>query len=227
MERFRNQYRIPSARLRDWDYGSAALYFITICTQGRQPFFGSVVAGALHPTLLGAVAGEEWLKTPAIRPDMHLHLGAFVVMPDHFHAIIGIGENPYNISGPRSRRDAMHRVSTPIDNIPMDDDARGDDDARTDAMHRVSTTNPIHPANPINPRNDAPANHFGPQSKNLASIVRGYKSAVTTAARKRNLEFGWQTRFHDHIIRNEAAALRITAYILNNPANWKADRFLK
>jgi len=32
-DKFQNRYRIPSARLQNWDYGSNAAYFITICTQ--------------------------------------------------------------------------------------------------------------------------------------------------------------------------------------------------
>ena len=32
-----------------------------------------------------------------MRPDMNLQMGEFVVMPNHFHAIIIIGENQYNV----------------------------------------------------------------------------------------------------------------------------------
>lgn len=60
----------------------------------------------------------------------------------------------------------------------------------------------------------------------LASIVRGFKSAVTTTARKSgNNVFGWQPRFHDHIIRDDSAYQRIARYIANNPARWQNDTF--
>ncbi len=36
-------------------------------------------------------------------------------------------------------------------------------------------------------------NDFGPQRKTLGSILRGYKSAVTTYARVNNIEFQWQS----------------------------------
>lgn len=68
-------------------------------------------------------------------------------------------------------------------------------------------------------------NQFAPQSKNLSSIIRGYKSAVTTYARKNNIEFEWQTRFHDHIIRTMDDYHRISNYIINNPAKLNADKF--
>lgn len=35
----------------------------------------------------------------------------------------------------------------------------------------------------------------------------------------------WQSRFHDHIIRNDDEFYRIKNYIANNPGNWKEDKF--
>jgi putative transposase len=43
MEKFQNKYRIPSARLQNWDYGANGAYFITICTKNMTHFFGEVV----------------------------------------------------------------------------------------------------------------------------------------------------------------------------------------
>jgi putative transposase len=68
-------------------------------------------------------------------------------------------------------------------------------------------------------------NQFAPQSKNIASIIRGYKSAVITYARKNNIHFDWQSRFHDHIIRSMDEYYRIANYIVNNPAKWVDDKF--
>jgi REP element-mobilizing transposase RayT len=67
-------------------------------------------------------------------------------------------------------------------------------------------------------------NGFLPQSKNLASIIRGYKIAVTTYARKNNIVFDWQTRFHEYIIRSEDDYVKISNYIIDNPARWKDDQ---
>ncbi|GEM_PF-2193885 len=66
-------------------------------------------------------------------------------------------------------------------------------------------------------------NQFGPQSKNLASIIRGFKIEVTKNARLIHTDFAWQSRFHDHIIRNNAEYHRISTYIRNNPAHWQED----
>lgn len=66
-------------------------------------------------------------------------------------------------------------------------------------------------------------NTFGPQSKNLASIVRGFKIGVTKYARNHGIDFAWQTRFYDHIVRNEQAYNRILFYIQNNINQWNKD----
>ncbi len=66
---------------------------------------------------------------------------------------------------------------------------------------------------------------FGPQSKNLFAIIKGFKSAVTKQinAMQQEFHFQWQRRFHDHIIRDENELTRIRFYIKNNPANWHHD----
>jgi putative transposase len=79
-----------------------------------------------------------------------------------------------------------------------------------------------HSPNWIDPNYE---NEFGPQRKNLASIMRGYKGAVTTYARINNIEFDWQPRFHDNVIRSMEEYYRISNYIINNLAKWKEDRF--
>lgn len=68
-------------------------------------------------------------------------------------------------------------------------------------------------------------NKFGPQSQNLASIIRGFKIGVTRYARLVDSGFAWQSRFHDHIIRNEQSWQIIREYVINNPINWNDDEF--
>ncbi len=68
---------------------------------------------------------------------------------------------------------------------------------------------------------------FGPQSGNLPSVVRGIKSAVTKYAIEHDIPFAWQSRYHDHIIRNQLEMNRIADYIENNPLRWELDRFYK
>jgi len=67
-------------------------------------------------------------------------------------------------------------------------------------------------------------NKFGPQSQNLASIIRGFKSGVTTFAKMNKIEFAWQARYYDHIIRNYVSWERIRQYIQQNPNNWLENK---
>jgi putative transposase len=73
----------------------------------------------------------------------------------------------------------------------------------------------------------SPKNKFGPQSQNLASIIRGYKTGVTMYARIHNIDFAWQSRYYDHIIRDSASYQRIKKYIINNPKKWNNDKLFK
>jgi REP element-mobilizing transposase RayT len=180
MEKYQNKYRIASARANWWDYADPSAYFITICTLNFVHYFGEIANGQIQLNELGKVAHLEWLKTVELRPEMKLELGTFVVMPNHFHAILVIGENSFN-------------------------QKQGD-------AGQISIERPM--------------GKFAPQIKNLASVVRGFKSAVTTHARKKGLAgFAWQRRFHDRVIRDEAEFQRISAYIISNPENWLTDKF--
>ncbi|TAG52221.1 MAG: hypothetical protein EAZ27_12550 [Cytophagales bacterium] len=171
-----------------------------------------VSTSLLQPTEIGKIAHLEWHKTKEIRSDMNLELGEFIVMPNHIHGIIIIGSNNFN-----NRRDAMLGVSA--NNILNTDAMLGvsaNNISNIDALPGVSTNNDT---------NGIFSNQFAPQSKNLASIIRGYKSAVTTFARKNKIEFDWQPRFHEHIIRSESSHKKISNYIINNPILWKDDKF--
>jgi len=60
-------------------------------------------------------------------------------------------------------------------------------------------------------------NQFGPQKQNLASVIRGFKSTVTSFANRHNIDFNWQPRYHEMIIHNEESLIHIREYIESNP----------
>lgn len=57
----------------------------------------------------------------------------------------------------------------------------------------------------------------------LGVVVGGYKQNVTMFARRNDIDFGWQSRFHDHIIRGNNDCNKIADYIENNVARWRND----
>lgn len=67
-------------------------------------------------------------------------------------------------------------------------------------------------------------NNFGPQSKKLASVIRGFKIGVTKFSHQNNIPFEWQPRFHDRIIRNQEEMNRIAQYIEENISRWDLDK---
>lgn len=61
----------------------------------------------------------------------------------------------------------------------------------------------------------------------LRNIIGNFKSGVSRLAHQ-TLDFSstlWQSRYHDHIIRNEPDLLRIREYVQNNPCRWNLDTF--
>jgi putative transposase len=77
-----------SVRLQEFDYGGNAVYFITICTAGREMLFGIVRDGAMAMNEFGWIVWEEWENSAKIRSEIVLN--DFVVMPNHLHALVTI-----------------------------------------------------------------------------------------------------------------------------------------
>lgn len=63
------------------------------------------------------------------------------------------------------------------------------------------------------------------QSGWFSVCIAGIKSAITKSAHENNIDFDWQSRFHDHIIRDTAEMNCITFYIQNNISRWDLDCF--
>src|SRR3989338_8854106 len=79
-----------SIRLSGYDYSQAGAYFVTICTQNRQCLFGEIVDGKMRLNEYGWVVAKcwEWLGWQY----QHVDLDGWVVMPNHLHGVIMIGD---------------------------------------------------------------------------------------------------------------------------------------
>ena len=204
-DKFHNKYRISSARLKNWDYGSNAIYFITICTQNREHYFGKIAEGKTQLSETGKIAHCFWVEIPTHFP--FVKLGEFVVMPNHVHGIIII-DKPINLEN-----DDMTVIVDTHDNAIVETSNLG-----------VSTVpSPIVPPGTNVPKTTAASAKWKPEI--LGSIINQYKRICTINARKIDIGFSWQSRFHDHIIRNHESFRRISNYIINNPVNWRDDKF--
>ena len=67
--------------------------------------------------------------------------------------------------------------------------------------------------------------HIGPQQKGaLGTFVNSFKSRVTRDTREQGfIDFGWQSRYNDRIIRDENEYNRIAEYINENVVKWDED----
>ena len=90
-----------------------------------------------------------------------------------------------------------------------------------------ATSLPPQPPQPPPQQKNQQMAIISPKQGSLSTVIRSYKSAVTKYANNNNLPAGWQSRFHDHIVRNAEEYQRIFDYITNNPKNWKSDKFSK
>ena len=73
--------------------------------------------------------------------------------------------------------------------------------------------------------NPPPRQSSQPALQSLSALIRSYKSAVKKWANENGYSyFTWQSRFYDHIIRNEKSLQKIRQYIKDNPTQWALDR---
>ena len=205
-EKFRNKYRIPSNRLRGWDYASSGHYYITIVTADRNRLFGDIVNGEMVLNDLGQIVCDEFFKSFELREE--LFLGEFVLMPDHLHAIVILDKSKCDCSG----------------HVGMHDRVGTHDHVETHGRASLPQPQP----NPQPPQ-------FQRNPKSISSFVAGFKSStikriddwidsnnVAMAKFNKNNPL-WQSNYHDHIIRNETEYRQISDYIIRNPIEWKED----
>ena len=194
------QRKSPRARWHDY---TGADYFVTFCTKNRELYFGDVVDGQMVLSEIG-----EWTKTQieqtAVIRQNDVEIPMFVIMPNHVHLIVVY--NKVVSCRDASNASASEMISDCRDTPRVSADNMSDKDLAD--THGASL-------------------RFGPQSGNLSSVVRGIKSAVTKYAIEHDIPFAWQSRYYDHIIRNQLEMNRIADYIENNPMCWELDSFYK
>ena len=219
-----------SIRLKGYDYAQAGLYFITLCAYQQKHLFGRVINGKMYLNPLGLIAQQEWINTLNIRTNVKL--GASIVMPNHFHAIIHIETAAVQTENIGAFRSPSHTIGAII---------RGYKGATTkkikelirgqlDAGESSSSTGELlfAPANKtLLDRTDTDDN---PSTGELlfAPTTYGYTANIGIPLSSIDLSRSiWQRDYYDHIIRDERAYQNISNYIINNPQKWAKDKFFK
>ena len=185
-----------SIRLRDFDYGDAGAYFVTMCSWRRECLFGDVVDGAVRLNELGMVVRDFWTAVPQHFP--HVELDEFVIMPNHVHVLFWIvDENP-----PVGATHASPLVVHPKRLINKSTNGEKQGDAC------VAPTRP------------------GPKRRSVGAVVGSFKSAATKRINALRNNAGcpvWQRNYYEHVIRGDRDLHAIRKYITDNPTKWELD----
>ena len=195
-DKYQNKYRIPSARAPWWNYDKNGAYYVTICTAGMVNYFWNISPESPVETLHATS-----LPMSEIGQIAHQF---WLEIPSHFQ-FVELDEfviMPNHVHG-------IIIINRDMSAVDYDSGAIGN--------HPFAVV-------PIQTKNQKMAG-LSPKTGSLSSVIRSFKSAVTNWCNKNELNFGWQSRFHDHIIRTDAELDRIREYILNNPSNWNIDKF--
>lgn len=190
-------------RLASHDYTSG-MYFVTMCIQGRESLFGSIVDGVMQPSEAGLMIAAWWNelanKFPAIDLDVYM------VMPDHFHGLI-----------------AIHGVGADLR-------VRPDNDAQSNVPEKVQGAHIGAPLRPPSGEIEQAKRHVTQPA--LGQVMQWFKTMTTNAYIQGVHERGWpeftkrlwQRNYYDHIIRDERDLNHCRQYIITNPARHEERR---
>lgn len=180
-----------SIRLQGYDYSQAGAYFVTIVTFQRQPLFGEIINGEMKLNPAGKIVQFEWERLA--QRFKFIELGVYVIMPNHFHAIIVFVDHAGTIRP-------------------------GTTDAVPGKAHlHINAPDGID-GSPLPPHGPAPAS-LGAMIGQFKSRVTKRLWKIPALAGTPI----WQRNYYEHIIRNEDEAKRIHLYIESNPARWDDD----
>jgi len=163
MSLFKNKFRNETIRFQNWDYRLPGRYFVTICTREREYLFGIVKNKKMVINEYGKIVHDEWIKTGELRP--YIILDNFIVMPDHFHAIVVIPDDTEAI---KSKYIGSRRRFGGI---------RGNSETVSALCRDVARNVPTQGG--INPNKSKTMSSISPKSGSLSVIIRSFKSACS------------------------------------------------
>ena len=209
----RKQIRLP-----EYDYSSAGVYFVTICTHEKRRILSDVVVGAIHEspaaevrlTAAGEIVEEVLQALPQRFPNVQID--HFVIMPNHVHLLV-------QITGYRAIRESPLRTGTDISKSlvgavherPVQGGVTsGTIPGESDDCHRRALR-------------EAPLQG----ARSLLSKAIGFLK-MNSSKRIHALDpdlIVWQRSYYEHIVRNEHDYREIWKYIEGNPGKWTEDRY--
>lgn len=209
-----------SIRLKGYEYSREGLYFVTLCCQNRESYFGKIKKGEQQLNEAGKMIEKWYWELENKFPDIRCR--EMVVMPNHFHCIIeNVGadlcicpqSNQYvRPNKKQSEPYACHQNET-------DDEFSGEHIGSPQRFSGEHVGSPQRFSNQIKPTS-------------LSTVIQWFKTMTTNEYMRGVKTLGWkrfdgrlwQRNYWEHIIRNEEALNRITNYIIENPIRWETDK---
>jgi len=75
-------------RLQGYNYSEEGWYFVTICVQDMESYFGRIENEKMYLNEFGGIVNQQWLWLA--QQYEYVILDEYIVMPNHFHGIITI-----------------------------------------------------------------------------------------------------------------------------------------
>lgn len=197
-----------TVRLKSHNYSNDAVYFVTICTQKNSHYFGTVKDGKMIYNNAGIMISKWWNILPTRYCTIIIH--NYIVMPNHFHAIIQINAGTTQ-GATQCGRPINSRTGDPMwspDSIP------GNHSNMNELGNHVNM--------------NESGNHIGLPPRNLGLAIGWFKT-MTTNEYIRNVKQNawprfhkklWHRNYYERIIWDKNAFDRISYYIRMNPSNW-------
>ncbi|PCH76577.1 MAG: hypothetical protein COB98_05855 [Flavobacteriaceae bacterium] len=217
-----------SIRLKGYDYASAGLYFITICTQNYAHLFGEIKNGAMIQNRLAAIITESWDAIPHHFPNTKNH--EFIMMPNHIHGIIEILDTNENTT------EEIGQFKSPSKTIGSI--IRGFKIGTKKGFRAffISTGEKSFALKEAAYKKGKKSFTLKENERSENEYKKGerfFAPTTTTTAEMnilKKIDFDksiWQRNYYEHIIRDDNAYQNISNYIINNPKKWAEDKFFK
>ena len=81
-----NRRKRKRNRLQNYDYSQNGYYFVTICAQNREEFFGKIKNNKMILNEYGIMAKKFLLDIP--NHFSNAQIDEFIVIPNHIHGIV-------------------------------------------------------------------------------------------------------------------------------------------
>ena len=206
-----NIHHRKSIRLKGYDYSKEGLYFITICTQNREHLFGEITVGAGY-----SCPDNDRIKVSRPDTDTKIKLNNIgEIIENEFLNLIkkyqNINLHEYIIM-PNHFHCIIEIVSYSVGNNENTEKTGWENLEKTgrENLEKTGRENPAPTIGNI-------IGYFKYQTTKIYNEIMDIKNDKFLKI--------WQRNYYEHIIRNEETYLKISNYIINNPLNWKEDRY--